>query len=260
MSESDPILEIENVSVSYNGNMAVSNVFLKATKGSILGIVGPNGAGKTTLLRAILNLVPLSSGQILFGGKKINSLPTFKVVCSGITMTIQHAQTLNSLSVEDNVLIGFLEGNGDGFLKAFIRGRGARVIEAERRKIVKEILRLVGLAVQQDVVAGSLSYGQKKRLDIARALASDPKLVLMDEPTAGIDPGGIEEVLTILRKIKADGKTILLVEHNMEAVRNICDEIVVMDFGEKIAHGRPENVLKDRRVIEAYLGGNSGDG
>lgn len=250
------ILQAENVTISYNGNKAVNNLSLNIRKGSVFGIVGPNGAGKTTLLKAILKLIPIREGKIIFNSQVLNGLHTYEIVRLGMSMTTQNIQTLNGMSVIENVLIGFPESKLDGFLNAILKKKNRD--GQERREKANNLLRIVGLHSQVDSMAGALSFGQKKRLDIARSLAVNPELLLMDEPTAGLDMGGIEDILKILRRIKEEGKTILLVEHNMDAVRDICDEIVVLNFGEKIAQGTPEEVLNNPQVIEAYIGGMNG--
>jgi ABC-type branched-subunit amino acid transport system ATPase component len=248
------ILKIEDISVAYNGNRVVKNLSINISKGAIFGIVGPNGAGKTTLLNAISNLIQTTDGKIVFNSLQINGLPTYEVVKRGISMATQHIQTLNEMSVIENVLIGFQETKADSFWSAFFMTNDAQMEERKRRAVAESLLQVVGLDAQIEDTAGGLSFGQKKRLDIARALAGNPKLLLMDEPTAGLDMGGIEDILKIMRGLKVQGTTILVVEHNMDAVRDICDEIVVMDFGEKIAQGEPEEVLRNPRVVEAYIG------
>lgn len=248
----DMILQAENLTIAYDGNKAVNNLSLEIRKGSIFGLVGPNGAGKTTLLKAILKFTPILQGKIIFNSRPLNNLHTYEIVRLGMSMTTQNIQTLNGMSVIENVLIGFPETDLDGFFHAILEKRNKD--DQKRREEAQDLLKMVGLDSLAGSIAGALSFGQKKRLDIARSLAVNPELLLMDEPTAGLDMGGIEEILKILRRIKEEGKTILLVEHNMDAVRDICDEIAVLNFGEKIAEGKPEEVLRDSKVIEAYIG------
>lgn len=252
------ILQIENVSISYNGSKAVSNLSLSIRKGLIFGIVGPNGAGKTTLIKAILNITPLTGGSIIFKSEPLTGLRTHEIARRGIAMTAQTIQTLSGMTAIENVLIGFPETKFDGFFNSmFSFGKSREHEEEVERSRAKELFSTVGLDIDPDLMAGALSYGQKKRLDIARALAVEPDLLLMDEPTAGLDIGGIKDILKIMKRIRDKGKTILLVEHNMDAVREICDEIAVLNFGEKIAEGKPEEILRDTKVIEAYIGSSA---
>ena len=249
------MLKIENLSVTYNGNRVINALNLTVKKNIIMGIVGPNGAGKTTLLKSVLNMVSFKSGKIYFGTRLLNGLAIYQIIKLGISFTAQHIQTLDGMRVIENVLIGMQESVADSFLRAFLKSKTTKRIEQERREKAMELLEMVGLSEKAEDFAGTLSFGQKKRLDIARALASDPYILLMDEPTAGLDVDATREILELLKIIKNGGNTILLVEHNMDVVRNICDEVVVLNNGEKLAQGRPEEVLNIAKVVQVYLGG-----
>ncbi|OPY80196.1 MAG: Lipopolysaccharide export system ATP-binding protein LptB [Syntrophorhabdus sp. PtaU1.Bin153] len=254
--EHDPgiILSVSNLTVAYNGNIAVSSLTFEVTRGRILGLVGPNGAGKTSVINALLGIAPKVTGSILLAGSSLRDLRSYQIVRLGIRVVTQQTQTLNAMSVLENVLMGMPEDESDRFVSAFFWKKALTKGETKRKADALALLSLVGLNGDPDAPAGGLSYGQKKRLEIARTLAGEPTVLLMDEPTAGLDTGGVGDVCQMLKAIRSSGKTILLVEHNMEAVRDVCDEIIVMDFGKMIAFGKPEEVLANPRVLEAYIG------
>lgn len=250
------MLTFDKISLSYDGNVVLKDLSFKVPQGKVFGLVGPNGAGKTSLLKAILNLIPLLSGRVLFNEENITGIPTYKIVRKGISLTFQIVKIFQQMTLLDNVLTGMPEGRGDGFFQALFNGKNLKEQERMNRENGLKLLKKVGLDSKADDWAGTLSFGQKRRLDIARLLATEPCLLLLDEPTSGLDQGAIEDVLSIVKEIRDEGRTILLVEHNIDAVRSICDEVIVLNFGEIIAHGTPEKVLDDPKVIEAYIGGN----
>ena len=248
------MLNIENVKLAYDGNVVLKDISFEVSRGCIVGLVGPNGAGKTSLLKAILNLIPLSDGKIVFNEEVITGTPTYKIVRKGISLTFQLINTFSQMTVLDNVLAGMPEDKGDGFFQALFQGRDVKKQERINREKGLELLKKIGLENKADDWAGTLSFGQKRRLDIVRLLATEPSFLLLDEPTSGLDQKAVEDILNLIKKIKDEGKTILLVEHNIDAVRYICDEVIVLNFGEKIAQGRPGEVLEDPAVVEAYIG------
>lgn len=248
---------IDNVSLAYNGNAVLKTLSFRVPDGSIVGLVGPNGAGKTSLLKAVMNLVSLTSGRILLNDDDITDVPTSSIARKGISFSFQLLKTFSQMTVLDNVLVGVPEGRADSFLKTLFRRKVIKESEIINREKVLGLLKKFGLEDKANDWAGSLSFGQKRRLELARLLANEPTLLLLDEPTSGLDRGAIEEILRIIKGIKNEGKTILLVEHNIDVVRSICDEIIVLNFGEKIAQGSPEEVLENSRVISAYIGGST---
>lgn len=235
------ILQVEGVTKQFGGLLAVNNVTFDLPEGQILGLIGPNGAGKTTLFNVINGVYTPEKGRILFQGEDTTGWKTYAMAHKGLARTHQIVKPLNDLTVHENVMVGGCFG-----------GEGHRL--AESAKISDEVLEFVGLADRGGQLAGSLNVAQKKRLELARALAAQPKVLLLDEVLAGLNPTEIAQMVETVRGIRDQGVTIIMIEHVMHAVMNVSERILVLDYGELIAEGTPEEVSDDERVIEAYLG------
>lgn len=247
------VLELNEVTMRFGGLTAVNRVNLLLNENEILGLIGPNGAGKTTIFNMITGIYTPSAGKILFQGKEINGLKSYLLTRKGIARTFQNIRLFGELTVLDNVKIG-----GHVRSKGNLFGALTRLpAMAEERRIAEKarsFLAFMGLAAKEQELARNLSYGEQRRLEIARAMASDPTLLLLDEPAAGMNPQETMALMEMIRRIRDKGLTILLVEHDMKLVMGICDRVAVLDYGEKIADGTPKEIQSNQRVIAAYLG------
>jgi branched-chain amino acid transport system ATP-binding protein len=233
------ILEIRNVSKFFGGLAANSDVSFEMTEGMILGLIGPNGAGKTTLFNCITGFYPPSRGEIIFDGRRMNGLLPDKVCKLGMARTWQKVRPLANLSVLDNVTVG-----------ALCRTRSVR----DARRAAAAQLELVGLGHKSHQAAGSLPIGERKKLEIARVLATKPKLLLLDEVMGGLNQAEMDDIIRLILDIREQGVTEMVIEHDMKAIMRLSDRIVVLTSGEKLAEGAPNDIVNNRQVIEAYLG------
>jgi len=248
------LLEIRGLSKYFGGLAALSEVDLDVFESEILGVIGPNGAGKTTLFNVITGLLPPTSGRVRFKGEDITGLRADQIARRGIGRTFQASVLFGQATVFENVFTAFHMHYQQPGWKAFLRAPSARAEEELIRRRVMEVLEFMGLAPLKDELAMNLPHGHQRALGICLALATNPKLLLLDEPVTGMNPVETTTMVELIRKMRDGGTTIVIVEHDMRAIMSLCDRIAVLNYGRKIAEGSPEEIRNNQQVIEAYLG------
>ena len=248
------LLEVRALTKRFLGVTAVDAVHLAVERGELVSLIGPNGSGKTTLFNCVTGYLAADGGRVLFRGRDVTNVPPHRVARLGIARTFQQVSVFPRLSALDNLLVFLQQHQEEHLLARLLRTRRLRQLEVEAIERAHRLLDLVGLGDRAATAAGALSYGQRKLLAFAAALMPDPELILLDEPAAAVNPTMINQMKQHIVALHRQGKTVLLVEHNMDVVMDISQRIVVLDYGQKIAEGTPERIRRDPRVIEAYFG------